>query len=260
MDREGPDGLLLDTAATDGAIRERVARFGDRLVVTPRFAVSSTETQLDLCGAVARELGLRVQTHLSENPDEIALVAQQFPDCRDYTEVYERADLIGPRTLLAHAVHCSDGEYGRIAAAGGWIVHCPTSNLALGSGRMPIERVRAAGVGVCLGSDVGAGPDLCLLDVLAAFVRIHDGAVATDPSVTLPLATSAGARALGLVDRGELRAGLRADLAVLGCEGAGADPVAAFDARVRSYRTDEPGAVLATVAGGDWISGPAGTG
>jgi guanine deaminase len=255
MDREGPPGLLLDTAATDGALRRLFERFGDRSVVTPRFAVSSTETQLDLCGAVARELGLRVQTHLSENPDEIALVARQFPDCRDYTEVYERAGLIGPRTLLAHAVHCSDDEYGRVASAGGWIVHCPTSNLALGSGRMPLERVRTAGVGVCLGSDVGAGPDLCLLDVLRAFAEIHEGILPTDAAATLPLATVAGARALGLDDRGELRTGQRADLTILRCEDAGGDPAAAFDRCVRGYRTGEAAAVLATIAGGAPVSG-----
>ncbi len=256
MDREGPDELLWEPAAADRAMRALHRRFGDRLVVTPRFAVSSTEAQLDLCGILARETGLRVQTHLSENPDEIALVARQFPDCRDYLEVYERAGLVGPRTLLAHAVHCSDDELARIAGHGAWIVHCPTSNRALGSGRMPMERVTSAGVGVCLGSDVGAGPDLCQLDVLRAFVELHEGRVPTDPAATLRLATVAGARALGLDDRGELRPGCRADLAVLACADGERDPVAAFDALVRGYPTGTAGAVLRTFANGAAVHAP----
>ena len=257
MDREGPAELLCEPSVADRAMRDLRRRFGDRLVVTPRFAVSSTEAQLALCGALAREADLRVQTHLSENPDEIALVARQFPECRDYLEVYERAGLVGPRTLLAHAVHCSDGAFARIAAAGAWIVHCPTSNLALGSGRMPFERVREAGVSVCLGSDVGAGPDLCLLDVLRAFVQVHDGHAATDPATILALATVHGARALGLGDRGELIRGQRADIAVLACPEASAEPVSAFESLVRGYGTGDAGAVLHTLVTGVRISGSA---
>jgi len=260
MDREGPPDLLCEPSAADHAMRRLWDRFGDRLVVTPRFAVSSTEAQLALCGALAREAGLRVQTHLSENPDEIALVARQFPECKDYLEVYERAGLVGSRTLLAHAVHCSDEAYGRIADAGAWIVHCPTSNLALGSGRMPVEDVRDAGAGICLGSDVGAGPDLCLLDVMRAYVEVHRGHAPVDVETLLRAATVDGARALGLDDRGALLPGWRADVAVVACPGASNEPESAFEELVQGYTTGDGGSVLLAVVAGIPVSGPASTG
>ena len=251
MDRTGPPELLLDAAAAEIAMQQLVERFGDRLAVTPRFAVSCSEALLAACGRLARRNRLLVQTHLSENPDEIAMVAEQFIEAEDYLSVYEAAGLVGPRTLLAHAIHCSDDAYRRIAAAKATIAHCPTSNVALGSGRMPIERVVAAGARLCLGTDVGAGPDLCMLDVLRTFVDVHDGYYPTDASVTLPLATRAGARALGMGDRGEIAVGMRADLAVLRVPGGTEEPQRAFEDAVRSYRTGDDGAVSAVIRDGE---------
>ncbi len=257
MDSQGPDGLLLGPPEAEAAMNALVGRFGRAVVVTPRFAVSCTASLLEVCGRLAARHALRVQTHLSENPDEIALVGELFPDARDYLDVYERAGLLKPGTLLAHAVHCSDDAYRRIAAARAWIVHCPTSNEALHSGRMPVERIAQLGPAVCLGSDVGAGPDLCMLDVLRCFVAIHEGRHPVHAEVTLPLATRAGAEALGLLDRGALTAGQRADLVVLQAPGAGQDPGRAFDELVRAYDPSTPTApVVATFAGGSPVFGP----
>ena len=253
MDRTGPQELLLEAAAAEAAMQDLADRFGDRVAVTPRFAVSCSEALLAACGRLARRDRRIVQTHLSENPDEIAMVAQQFPGSEDYLGVYEAAGLVGPHTLLAHAVHCSDSAYRRIAHAGATVVHCPTSNVALGSGRMPIERVVASGAKLCLGTDVGAGPDLGMLDVLRTFVDVHQGHYPTDASVTLPLATRAGALALGMADRGQIAAGMWADLAVLRVPGGAADPVRAFEDAVRGYRTGDEGAVIAVVREGELL-------
>jgi guanine deaminase len=149
-------------------------RFGDRLAVSPRFALSCDEETLLALGRFAAERRLLVQTHLAETADEVEGVGNRFK-ARDYLEVYARAGLVTPRTLLAHAVHVSDDELARIAGAGATVVHCPTSNRALGSGRMPLERLRAAGVRWVLGSDVGAGPELSLLDVIAGALEQHEG-------------------------------------------------------------------------------------
>jgi len=251
MDRIGPPDLLLDAEQAHAAMCALHDRFGDAVAVTPRFAVSCSEALLAACGRLVQQHGLIAQTHLSENPDEIALVGEQFPGAEDYLAVYEAAGLVGPRTLLAHAIHCSDAAYRRIAAAGATVVHCPTSNVALGSGRMPIERVVAAGAGICLGSDVGAGPDLCMLDVLRSFVEVHDGLFPTDAAVTLPLATRAGARALGMTDRGEIAVGMRADFVVLRCTGAANEPPRVFEDVVRSYLTGDQRAVLGVVCDGE---------
>jgi guanine deaminase len=196
MTRNGPPELL---ASTDG-LADLLRAHPSRAVVAPRFALSCDEGTLAALGALAAESGVWIQTHLSENADEVAEVGRLFPAARDYLEVYERAGLVGPRTLLAHAVHVSDDELARIAAARAVVVHCPTSNTALASGRMPLARLRAAGVAWVLGSDVGAGPDPCLLDVIAEALDVHPtGAVS---AVELFHRATLGLRALeeGLTD------------------------------------------------------------
>jgi guanine deaminase len=175
MTTGGPSALRRGLAETLREIDALADRFGARVVVSPRFALSCDETTLAALGDLARRRGLAVQTHLAETGDEVAAVLRAFPSARDYLDVYGRAGLVGPRTLLGHAIHVGDDELARIAAAGAAVVHCPTSNLALGSGRMEIERVRAHGVRWLLGTDVGAGPDLSMLDPIAAALAVHDG-------------------------------------------------------------------------------------
>lgn len=250
MDQQGPDELMTSAATAEDALERLAARFGRRLVATPRFAVSCSGELLRVCGRVAARHGLHVQTHLSENPDEIELVSRLFPESRDYLDVYDRAGLLGDRTLLAHAVHCSGDAFERIAAAGATVVHCPTSNVALHSGRMPMERVLAAGAAVCLGSDVGAGPDLSMLDVLRCFVQQHEGICSVEPETSLPLATRAGALALGLEDRGWLLEGARADLAVLRFRGNRHAPRSAYEEAIRGHETGAEDSILAVVSGG----------
>jgi len=251
MDQEGPDDLMTSAADAERAMARLVERFGARVVSTPRFAVSCTADLLEACGRVAARHGLRVHTHLSENPDEIALVAQLFAGSRDYLDVYDVAGLLGDRTLLAHCVHCTDDALARIAAAGATVVHCPTSNVALCSGRMPLERVLASGAAVALGSDVGGGPDLCMLDVLRCMLEQHEGHCPVGPDVSLPLATRAGALALGLEDRGWLVEGARADIAVARMRGSGGDPVSVYEDVVRAHSTGAEDSILGVVCGGN---------
>lgn len=149
--------------------------FGKRLAVSPRFALSCDDATLSALGRFADERGLVVQTHLAESAAEVAAVRRAFPGAGDFLDVYARAGLVGPRTLLGHSIHVSDGELARIAAADACVVHCPTSNRALGSGRMPLERLQAAGVRWVLGSDVGAGPSFCMLDAMCEAIDQHEG-------------------------------------------------------------------------------------
>ena len=97
---------------------------------------------------------------MSEDPVEIAEVRRLFPDALDYVDVYDRAGGLGERTVLAHAVHLSDRELGRLVETGTRVAHCPASNLFLGAGVMPLARYLEAGLAVGLGSDVAGGPDL----------------------------------------------------------------------------------------------------
>lgn len=219
MDRNAPAELLEpaeEGIASTLALAERwEGSAGGRLhtAITPRFAPTSTRDLLDRAGRASREAGLRVQTHLSEQVAEIALVRQLFPDAGDYLGVYERAGLVHDRTILAHAVHCDAEAFGRIADADAAIACCPTSNAFLGSGRFPLVPATEAGALVASGSDVGAGPLFSPLDVLRHLAYL-DGRPA--PAELLFRGTAAGARALAMEGvTGRLEPGLAADLVLL---------------------------------------------
>src|SRR5208282_5792324 len=124
--------------------------------ITPRFAVTSTEAQLDAAGALAREFPhCYVQTHVDENKVEIARVAALFPEARSYVDVYARAGLTGPRSVFGHCIHLHDSEVAALAASRSVAAFCPTSNLFLGSGLFDQARLVSAGVKIALATDVG---------------------------------------------------------------------------------------------------------
>jgi guanine deaminase len=177
----------------------------------PRFAPACSPRFLEMIGRFARETGCYVQTHLSENEREVALVKKSFPGEGSYTEVYDRFGLLGPRTLLAHCIHLSARERRLIRRRRCAVVHCPSSNLFLHSGRFPVEHWRDYPK-MCLGTDVGAGPSFSMLDVMrdAYFVNRQT------PEALFHLATGGGAGALGLEsDLGGLEPGKRADFSVV---------------------------------------------
>ncbi len=192
-----------------------------RYAVTPRFAVSCTADLLRESAALAAATGAYWQTHVSEDRGEIAEVARLFPDALDYVDVYERAGGLGERTILAHAVHLSDRELGRLVETGTRVAHCPVSNLFLASGMMPLGRYVEAGLAVGLGSDVAAGPDPSIFTVMRTgfYVQnarrvagVESGPV-LGPLDWLRLGSLEGARALGLGDViGSLEVGKEADV------------------------------------------------
>ena len=184
--------------------------------VTPRFALSATDAMLEMCQSLVREHeGVRVQSHINEDPDEIRQVARAFPWAGDYVGVYERFGLTGARAVLAHNVHATDGELERLAADGTSIAHCPASNAALGSGIFPLRRHLAAGVRVALGTDVGGGTGLGMMkEALQAYLmqRVAREPVVINSAQMLYLSTLAGAEAVGLAyETGSLSPGKAAD-------------------------------------------------
>jgi guanine deaminase len=181
-----------------------------RFAVTPRFALSCTRELLEGCGALARERNLPVQTHLAEQQAECDAVRERFG--REYLDVYEQAGLVTPRSLFAHAIWLSAGDWRRLAPCA--IAHCPTSNVFLGSGVMNWRR--ASRTRLALGSDVGAGPDLSLFRVARMSWTVYSlGGTAPSPAELLATATVGGARALGFEDVGSLEPGKCADFIVL---------------------------------------------
>ena len=222
MDRNAPDGLT-DTVESSRADMESLiadwhgkGRLG--YAVTPRFAISCSDDQLTMAGEVlAAHPGVWMQTHLSENPREIAETAALFPDAADYLDVYDGFGLVGPRSVFAHCVHLRGEAFQRLAAAGSSIAFCPTSNLFLGSGLFPLDEACAHGVKVGIGTDVGAGTTFSILHTLGEAYKVGQlRGTALDPFHALYLATLGGARALDLGDRiGNLAPGKEADFLVL---------------------------------------------
>ncbi|MCD1287351.1 MULTISPECIES: guanine deaminase [unclassified Brevibacterium] len=191
-----------------------------RYAVTPRFSFSAGPELLAAGGQlVAENPGIWVTSHLNENRDEIAGVAELHPESQDYLDTYDRAGLLGRRTILAHNVHPGGRELARMAEAGAAAAHCPTSNSALASGFFPLRRHIEAGVRVALGSDVGAGTGFSLLKegAQAYFMQQLDpaGGVPLSGAHLLHLATAAGAEALELDEVGDLSVGKRFDAAYL---------------------------------------------
>ena len=199
---------------------------GGRLgyAVTPRFAISCSTDMLRESASLARSTGTWWQTHLAEDPFEIAEVRRLFPDAIDYVDVYDRAGGLGPRTVLAHAVHLSDRELDRLVETGTHVAHCAASNLFIGAGVMPLGRYRRAKLSIGLGSDVSGGPDASIFSVMrvAAYSQMARRALTDDDAAVLApldwlrLGTLDGARTLGLDDViGSLETGKEADLIVV---------------------------------------------
>jgi guanine deaminase len=219
-----PSTILDRTLRESAALIERWHGAGNgRLgyAVTPRFAVSCTADLLRESAALAASAGTWWQSHVSEDPGEIAEVARQFPEASDYVDVYDRAGALGERSVLAHAIHLSPRELARIVETGTRVSHCPASNLFIGAGVMPLSRWLDAGVLVGLGSDVSGGPDPSIFGVMkaGAFSQMglrvlgHETLPPLTPLDWLRLGTLEGARSLGLEDRiGSLEAGKEADL------------------------------------------------
>jgi guanine deaminase len=220
MDRHAPDGLL-DTAQSgfdDSAalIRDWHGKGRISYAVTPRFAVTSSERQLELAGRLVRDNpGVLMHTHLAENHEEIAEVRRLFPDCADYLGVYEKFGLATERSVFAHCLHLSDSEWERMRGHDCAVAFCPTSNLFLGSGLFDARA--AAGLRVGLGTDVGGGTSLSLLATMNEAFKVGQlRRQMPDPFKLFHLATLGGAKALRLESKiGNFASGKEADFLVL---------------------------------------------
>ncbi len=224
MDRNAPAGLC-DTPqiAYDEtkALIEKwsgVPRLG--YAVSPRFAVTSSEAQLEVAGALLKEHPQSwMQTHLSENHGEIEIVGKDFPWSKDYTDVYDHYGLLGEKSYFAHGIHLSARELARLSESGSAIVHCPTSNNFLGSGLFKCHDTRngVSPVKIGLGCDIGGGTSYSTLATMRdAFTVSQLVGARISPYEAFYMATLGNARVLHL-DReiGSIEVGKYADLVVL---------------------------------------------
>lgn len=224
MDCNAPPGLTDTPQSGYDQSRQAIGKWHgvDRLqyAITPRFAVTSSEPQLEAVGALKREYpDLVLQTHLSENRDEIAAVATAFPWAKDYTDVYDHYGLLSEKAFFAHGLHLSDRELARLSEAGAAIVHCPTSNNFLGSGLFHHHRTRLGKhpVDVGLGCDIGGGTSFSMLATMRdAYVVSQLVGSHLTAFQTFFMATLGNARLMHLDHEiGSLGEGKIADLVVL---------------------------------------------
>lgn len=263
MDRRSPQ-FLADTAEssyTDSAALIERWHGRDRLTyaVTPRFVITSSSEQLRFAARLLDEYpDVRMQTHIAENHSEIRLVAEMFPDSRDYLGVYEDFDLVRPGALFGHCIHFDDSAWRRFAAAGAVAVHCPTSNLFLGSGLFDIDAARGVNARMALATDVGGGTSFSMLQTMHEAYKVAQ--MGGHPFTSLDgfyMATLGGARGLGLdAHIGNFDTGKEADFIVL-------DPRATplLERRMEQARTLEEKLFVLMILGDDravaasWILG-----
>jgi guanine deaminase len=224
MDRNAP-AALTDTAERGYAESKALlqawhGRGRQRYAISPRFALTSSDAQLEVAGALLREHpGAYLQTHLAENHEEIAKVRKLFPNAKSYTDVYDRCGLLGPRSIFGHCLHLADEERQRLSDTRSVAAFCPTSNLFIGSGLFDLARLRdpARPVRISLATDVGGGTSYSMLRTAAEAYKVLQLQGQNLPTLdAFYMMTLGNARALGLeAEIGSFRIGGEADVVVL---------------------------------------------
>ena len=140
-------------------------------ILTPRFTPTCTDELMAWLGKLAEERGLRVQSHLSENENEIAMVRGLHPDCAQYWETYAKYGLWKDHTVMAHCVHSDAREREAMLRHNVVVAHCADSNVNICSGVAPVRAMLREGVWVTLGSDIAGGAELAMNRVIGMSIR-----------------------------------------------------------------------------------------
>jgi len=248
MDRNCPD-FLRDTAESGARESEQLIKKwhkrGRQLyAITPRFAPTSTEAQMELAGALAKAYpDTFLQTHVAENTDEVAWAKSLFPNARSYLDIYDHFGMLRPRSMYAHCIWLDDADRARMSETQSAISVCPTSNLFLGSGLFDFERADAQQVPLSLATDVGGGTSFSMLQTMNEAYKVARMGGAYMPALRMfYLATLGGARAMQLEGTiGSFASGAEADFVVL-------DPKATPLLARRTERTDSLEELLFAIA------------
>jgi guanine deaminase len=245
MDRNAPASYVEPSAAASLADTVRVLDQIEAMacptvhaVLTPRFVPTCSSELMHGLGALARDRRVFVQSHISENVDEVQWVRELHPDCDSYADVYFRHGLLNDRSVMAHAVHLTDAELALFQRTGAAVSHCANSNFTICSGVLDVRRVLAAGVKVGLGTDVSGGFAPSMWDAIRHAIAASAAVLASDRRAdrhalsyteAFYLATLGGAHALGLGDQiGSLEPGKQFD-ALLIDPAAPGGPIDVFD-------------------------------
>nr|WP_170538119.1 guanine deaminase [Ruegeria arenilitoris] len=222
MDRNAPEGLRDTAQAAYDQSKALIGKWQgvDRIsyAITPRFSPTSTPEQLEAMGALwAEHPDCLMQTHLSEQTDEIEWVRSLFPEARDYLDTYEKFGLLGANGLYGHVIHLERRERDRLREVDASLIHCPTSNTFIGSGLFDMDGLMRDGHRIGLATDTGGGSSFSMLRTMAAAYEIGQlRGHPLHPAQLLWLGTAGSARSLRMDDRiGNIAPGMEADLIVL---------------------------------------------
>ena len=225
MDRHAPDTVLEKADKSYLNSKEIISRWNNvsrcKYAITPRFAITSTPELLEVSQSLyAEHNSCYVQTHLSENIDEIKTTLNLFPDHNNYLAIYDKYKLLSNKTLLAHSIHLEKNEIERIKETKSVAVHCPTSNLFLGSGLFKYRELEERGVRTAIATDVGGGTSFSMLRTLDEAYKIQQlENYSLNPLASYFWSTMGNAECLGLQNQiGSIKAGSYADLIVLNSE------------------------------------------
>lgn len=246
MNMNSPPELTQTENDSIGIVKRLIKKYKRRYALTPRFAITTSARVMKETSKLADRAKCFKQSHLSETIAEIDFVKSiyravpGFEKVRTYTEIYQKVGMLGPRSLMGHGIHLSPRELGVLRKTKTVLVHCPTSNApleenGLGSGLFDFKRVERAKVRWALGSDIGGGPHLSMLDVMRSFVdqNARAGVKGATYVKALYRATLAGAEILGLgKEAGNLKPGKRANFIVVSL--AGADQASSTEAILRT--------------------------
>ena len=212
MDRNAPEALCDSSEDSYFDSKELIEKWHNKgrlsYAVTPRFALTSTNSQLKQASKLLNEYpssseqkGVLLQSHLNENDEEINWVKDLFPESKNYFGVYEDYGITGRNSVFGHCIHNTDEEYQRIAETGSKVSLCPTSNLFLGSGLFELEKLESYGIDVSLASDVGGGDSFSMFQVMnEAYKVCRMNDYNLDPVKAFYLTTLGAAKVLNLND------------------------------------------------------------
>ncbi|MEM1130021.1 MAG: guanine deaminase [Pseudomonadota bacterium] len=222
MDRHAPEGLTDSAQLGYDESKVLLERWhgAGRLIyaITPRFSPTSTAEQLEALGALWAEYpDCPMQTHLSEQPDEVAWVSELFPHTEDYLHSYEVHGLLGPGAMFGHGIHLTDRERDAIRDHDAGLIHCPTSNTFIGSGLFSTKDLADEKHRIGLATDTGGGSSFSMLRTMASAYELGQlRGTPLHPSQLYWLATQGSARTLRAEHQiGNLAPGMEADLVVL---------------------------------------------
>ncbi len=222
MDRNAPKNILDNPQSSYEDTQELISKWHRKkrnfYAITPRFAITSTPEQLKIAGElVIKNPTCYLQTHLAENKDEIEYTLSLYPNFKNYLEIYLKYGLVTNRSLMGHSIHLCDHEISVLSQTEAVAVHCPTSNLFLGSGLFPFEKLSSANVKLGISTDVGGGTSYSMLNTLDSAYKIQQFRnFSLNPKFSFYWATLGNAKSLGLENEiGSFKKGAFADIIVI---------------------------------------------